>query len=187
MTDSSFVTAGTMTATAQDAALVYAVLAPTEHGHFFTTLYDGGVRGPPQPQLTHFMEHHDLKGIRVGFFSEWFFDAVPAIRQRCFEVVSFLQHRGASIVKVSIPHLQLMLLSHIVKETNEFGKTAEDDYFFSSHAYDSKTRSGMGRGLSANTVLAMHKLRAWSVKYMEDLYEKEGINVIVNPTLGKSL
>ena len=185
--DSTMIKAGPMSASSQDAALTYAALAPAAAGNFYSILYDGGIRGPPQPQLTQFMQTQDLTGVRVGIFPEWFNDSVPAIQKRCYEVVSYLQSRGATVVKVSIPHLQLMSLSHGVKISTEFAMDNEKDYFTAPSAFEPNTRIVVGLGLTATAVeaLAMDKLRAWSFKFIEELYEREGLTAIVNPTIGE--
>lgn len=185
--DSTMIKAGPMTASSQDAALTYAALAPASRGNFYSILYDGDVRGPPQPQLSRFMETDDLTGVRIGIFPEWFNDSVPAIQQRAYDVVAYLQSRGATVVKVSIPHLQLMSLSHGVKISTEFAMDNEKDYFVHPTAFEPNTRIVVGLGLTATAVeaLAMDKLRAWSFKYIEELYEREGLTAIVNPTIGK--
>jgi Asp-tRNA(Asn)/Glu-tRNA(Gln) amidotransferase A subunit family amidase len=47
---------GPLAASAQDAALLYAAIAPNDPDAFYTDLYDGGMHGPPPPHLNQFSQ-----------------------------------------------------------------------------------------------------------------------------------
>ena len=53
---------GPLAATARDAALAYAVMAPVMPGHFYSTMYGGGGVVMPTPHLHGFSNTGSLKG-----------------------------------------------------------------------------------------------------------------------------
>lgn len=44
---------------------------------------------------------------------------------------------------------------------------------------------GLGSTVTALEALAADKLRAWAFKYVTELYERERLTAIVNPTIGE--
>jgi Asp-tRNA(Asn)/Glu-tRNA(Gln) amidotransferase A subunit family amidase len=148
--DSTMIRSGPLAASAQDAALLYAAIAPNDPDAFYTDLYDGGMHGPPPPHLNQFSQgvsvvtavptttpgegsesspqqqqqqvrgSLDLTGMRIGIYPEWFQDSDPLIRGRCEDAVAHLQRRGAEIVEIQIPHLRLMSIAHAMKIASEF-------------------------------------------------------------------
>lgn len=128
-TSTTMIKGGPLAASAQDAALTYAAIAKNDLNSFYSKLYDGGVRGPPEPHLNKFLETSDLKDVRIGVYPEWFNDANPLIRQRVQEAVDFLVRRGATVVKVEVPHLQIMSLAHAMKIASEFA-LGWDSHFY---------------------------------------------------------
>jgi Asp-tRNA(Asn)/Glu-tRNA(Gln) amidotransferase A subunit family amidase len=133
---------GPIAASSLDAALTHALIsrnAPPERkkSSFYSTLYDGGVRGPPMPHLQDFSKIEDLSDVRIGIFTEWFDDSVPVVRERCKEALKFLTARGAKIVNIHIPHLQIMSIAHAMRISTEFAMS------FDSHFYAYPDRSDM--------------------------------------------
>ena len=120
---------GPIAASSQDTALVNSLIGRNAPGSFYTDLYDGGVRGPPEPHLQGFSDIQDLSDVRIGIFPEWFADSEPLIRQRCQEAVDYLVQRGATVVEIQIPHLQQMSLAHSMKISSEFAM-GWDSHFY---------------------------------------------------------
>jgi Asp-tRNA(Asn)/Glu-tRNA(Gln) amidotransferase A subunit family amidase len=119
-TSTTMIKGGPLAASSQDAALTYAAVARNAPGSFYNDLYDGGMHGPPEPHLRHFADIADLSDVRIGIFPAWFQDSAPAIQQRCRDAVAYLKSRGATVVEVSVPHLQVMSLAHAMKISSEF-------------------------------------------------------------------
>ena len=119
-TSTTMIKGGPLAASSQDAALTYAAIARNSPGSFYQTLYDGGMHGPPPPHLRQFDAIEDLSDVRIGIFPEWFADSDAHIQQRCREAVSYLRSRGATVVEITIPHLQIMSLAHAMKIATEF-------------------------------------------------------------------
>ena len=140
-TYSTMMKCGPIAASAQDAALTLAAIARnapdvkndgtavSEASLFYQRLYDGGVRGPPQPHLQGFAAVTDLSDVRLGVFPQWFADSEPAIQQRCRDAIAMLQRRGAQIVEVNIPHLRVLSFAHAMKISTEFAIGWDAHYY----------------------------------------------------------
>ena len=62
----------------------------------------------------------DLSDVRIGIFPEWFADATPEIHARCSAALAYLTSRGATVVNITVPHLQIMSLAHAMVIASEF-------------------------------------------------------------------
>ncbi len=100
--------------------------------------------------------------------------------------MDFLKSRGATVVEITIPHLQWMSLAHGIKISSEFAM--EWDSYYSSLKMDmeanTKITVGLGNSLTALETLSADKVRAWGVKYVRNIFKKERLTAIVNPTVG---
>ena len=108
------------------------------------------------------------------------------MRTRCREVVAFLVSRGATIVSISIPHLQSMRLSHAIKIGTEFA--SKWDQTFSTRVASIEDSIaiaiGIGASITAVEILAAEKIRAWTMNYvLTTLYAAHNLTVIATPTL----
>jgi Asp-tRNA(Asn)/Glu-tRNA(Gln) amidotransferase A subunit family amidase len=180
----SLTKSGPLAANAVDAALAYAVMAPNSPGHFYETLYDGGVNGVPTPHFHQFNDIHDLSGVRLGIFKEWFDDSDPEVRKLVQNAVDYMVGKGATIVPVTIPHLQWMSLSHAFKIASEFASVFDTHLWSHSEKLEPNTRivAGIGSTVSALEVLSGEYLRAWGYKYIRDLFIDNDLTAIVTPT-----
>lgn len=185
-TDSVLIKAGPMSASAADAAITYAVMAPNDLDGFYSQLYDGGVHGPPLPHLSGFDSIDDLSDVRLGIYPEWFNDSDEKVRTRCYEVVDFLKSKGAQIVEIQIPHLQAVLISQGLKIASEFAAGWDSKFHNTPDSLEPNTRITVGIGSSASAleVLSGEKIRHYMVDYIAKLFKKEKLTAIINPTVG---
>ncbi len=182
---STLTKSGFLTASATDAAVAYAVLAPNAPGHHYSKLYDGDRLGVPTPHLYDFDNTQDLSDVRLGVFPEWFDDSDVDVRQRCRDTIAFLVSRGAVVVNITIPHLQWLSLSHSMKITSEFASHF-DSQFHTRPAFlepNTKITVGMGSSSSSLEVLSGEILRAYAYEYIRDLFRTEKLTCIVTPTV----
>lgn len=187
--DSTLIKGGPIAATATDTALAYMVMTqtqPLDLTSFYNQLYDGGVAGVPRAHLTGWDRIQDLSDVRLGIYTAWFDDAEPAIKERCHEVVAYLQSRGATVVEINIPHLMAISLAHGLKILSEFA-TAFDEEFSAQPSYlEHNTRISVALGMtsSALEVLSGEKIKAWMYKYVtEQLFKELSLTAIVAPTI----
>ena len=124
--------------------------------------------------------------MRLGIFDEWFDDADPEVVRACRAAVDALKQRGATVVPISIPHLQWMSLSHGIKISSEFTMGFDKIYHSNFELLEPNTQVtiGIGKSLSALEVICAEKLRAWTFHYMRGLFEEHSLAAIVTPTVG---
>ncbi|HEY9898316.1 MAG TPA: amidase [Pantanalinema sp.] len=102
---------GPFGATARDAALGYLVMAGPD-------VKDPNTHFQPSPHLRGF-ETRDLRGIRLGFYRDWFEDAQAPVVEACRQMLEILRDAGAEIVEVEIPELGLLRLVHSITTVAE--------------------------------------------------------------------
>ncbi|MEK6611885.1 MAG: amidase [Gemmatimonadota bacterium] len=96
---------------ARDAALAYEVMSgadprdPNSVGHPAADIDDRAPRS--------------LAGIRLGVFWPWFRDAQPEVVRICETLLEQMCARGAMLVDVEIPELELTRVAHLVAITSE--------------------------------------------------------------------
>jgi len=87
---------GPLTATARDAALAYAVMAPNQPGHFHTEIYGG--HGPPVPHLAGYSgDPSSLRGLRVGVYRPHMEDAPEHLVAAADATLAYLTQQGAIV------------------------------------------------------------------------------------------
>eukprot|EP00604_Paraphysomonas_vestita_P000210 CAMPEP_0174824728 /NCGR_PEP_ID=MMETSP1107-20130205/37330_1 /TAXON_ID=36770 /ORGANISM="Paraphysomonas vestita, Strain GFlagA" /LENGTH=210 /DNA_ID=CAMNT_0016053583 /DNA_START=308 /DNA_END=937 /DNA_ORIENTATION=- len=126
-TESTMIKAGPFTTNAFDAGIVYEVIAKPLKDHFYSDLY-GKNSNLPIPHTHGFHNIQDLSDVRIGIYPEWFNDADPKVTEKCNEAILHLKSRGAQIINITIPHLQIMSLSHGIKIISEFALGFDSDY-----------------------------------------------------------
>lgn len=89
--------------------------APLSHTFCYCTRPPIGFEGPPAPSLEAFTQTEDLSDVRIGVYDAWFEDSSESVRTRCREILEMLKSRGATLVDVTIPHLQSLRLAHAIK------------------------------------------------------------------------
>jgi Asp-tRNA(Asn)/Glu-tRNA(Gln) amidotransferase A subunit family amidase len=132
------------------------------------------------------MDVEDLSDVRLGIFDEWFNDADPEVVTACRSAVKALENRGATVVPISIPHLQWMSLSHGIKISSEFTLGFDKIYHSNWDLLEPNTQVtiGIGKSMSALEVISAEKIRAWTFHYVRDLFIAHELTAIVTPTVG---
>ena len=184
--DTTMIKTGPMAASADDVALVYALISPNKRGHFYNQIYDGDKHGPPKPDLDRFQDVQDLSDVRIGIFREWFNDSDDIVQKACYEALVSLERRGAILVDIVIPHLQVLSLAHASKISTEFAMKFDNVLHSRPDSMEPGTKItiGLGSSMSSLEVISADHLRSWAFDYVNDLMDKENLNCIVNPTIG---
>lgn len=129
---------GPLAATVRDAAIAYQVMAgPDPHDH----------NSDAQPPVAlESLTRQRLDGVRLGVFRPWFEHAEPAVVEACDAAVKRLVARGAEVVPVEIPDLDLLRSAHLVTITSEM--TTSLDRYYATH------RKRLGHDIRLNVALA---------------------------------
>lgn len=185
-TSTTMIKSGPMTTSALDAAMAYEVMSQPLKGHFYSQLYDGEHLGMPKPTTAGFRNTADLSDIRIGIFEDWFNDSDPEVRSACRRAVAVLVGRGATVVNITIPHLQWLGLAHGIKISSEFALAFDKSYYKNWGDLETNTRItvGLGKSMTAVEVLAAEKLRGWAFDFMHLLFKEHSLSAIANPTVG---
>ena len=124
----------------------------------------------------------DLKGLRIGIFPEHFEDAQDAQVKDCFRVLRQLQDLGATVVNVTIPHLQQMNMAHSIIISTEMSQYMDDKYHrVEDLSPEIQITMELGRTFSSRDFLAAQRVRRYAMKVVEELFETT-IDVYVSPS-----
>jgi aspartyl-tRNA(Asn)/glutamyl-tRNA(Gln) amidotransferase subunit A len=99
---SSLDSMGVFTRDAQDAALLFSIMAGVDP-------LDSTSAEIPVPKFE-LVDDEELKGLRVGIPKEYFIEGIqPEVRQRVLEAGDTLNRLGAEIIDISLPHTEYAL------------------------------------------------------------------------------
>jgi len=111
---------GPLGATIQDTALAYSLIAGEDP-------LDPMSQHQPEVSFTD-LGKTSLDGIRIGVFAPWFEHADPEVVKACQNAVETLKERGAVVVPIEIPQLDLIRVAHAVLITSEMSTSMEEHY-----------------------------------------------------------
>lgn len=181
VTTSGNIHAGTNTATVTDTALAYALLAQNEPGHTTAKLYDGDTTGMPRPHLKDFDKIEDFSDPRIGIFWDYFNDCDPEVAAHCKSVVTELEKRGAKVIEVTLPHLNILSMAHGFDISTAFS-SLEEEHFYNRNDLEPATRIQLqvGKTISGVEYMAANRMRGWAINYIKKLFSDQ-IDVFVTP------
>ncbi|XP_031127238.1 fatty acid amide hydrolase-like isoform X1 [Ipomoea triloba] len=175
---------GPITATVEDAILVYAAILGS-------SLVDRIPLQPSLPCLPNLSSSHEtsnaLGSLRLGKYTEWFNDVSSVeISEKCDDVLNRLsQTYGCKMVEVVIPDLREMRIAHIVTFGSEglcsFNPDLEDGKGVRL-TYDTRTKMALFRSFTASEYVAAQRIRRRLFYYYMEIFKK--VDVIVTPTTG---
>lgn len=61
----------------------------------------------------------DLSDLTLGIYPPYFEDADPAIVAACYKMLKEFERRGARVVNITIPHVNLIYTSHVITIVSE--------------------------------------------------------------------
>lgn len=166
---------GPIAATAEDAALMYGVIAGPD-ARDEPSLHQPAVR-------TDGLDRRDLSGVRLGIFREWFTHAAPDIVRACEVLVGGLAEQGAELVEIEIPELYACYVAHAVTALAEIGLFAEANReHLGEFGYVSRLPLAIARATTANDYLHAARIRTRVIRHFEAALSQ--VDAIVTPTTG---
>lgn len=102
---------GPLASSARDAALAYEVMSGAD-------ARDPNSRGHPAVEIDD-CAPRSLVGVTLGVYWPWFRDAQPEVVAACEGLLGQMCARGATLVEVDIPELELTRVAHLVSITSE--------------------------------------------------------------------
>jgi Asp-tRNA(Asn)/Glu-tRNA(Gln) amidotransferase A subunit family amidase len=164
---------GPITATAEDAALLYtAISGPDPH--------DSNTQLQPPVQVSGF--DGSLRGVRIGIYHEWFSDAASDVAAVCERLLKQFVRLGAELVDVVIPDLRLIAVAH--------GLTIHREMAANMERYDREHRRDFGlttrlmlanvRAIPASDYVQAQRIRTRAMGHFRSALARS--DVIATPT-----
>jgi Asp-tRNA(Asn)/Glu-tRNA(Gln) amidotransferase A subunit family amidase len=165
---------GPLGATVRDVAIAYEIMA-------------GPVEGDPlsqgQPPVTLEGLGQGIEGLRIGVYRAWFDDAEAPVVAACRALVDGLVGRGAKIVEIELPDLELCRLAHAVTILGEMATTM--DRFADKRreqAASVRINLALARALTARDYVRSQQVRTRMTDHFTRLFGS--CDVIATPTTG---
>ncbi|HSF81117.1 MAG TPA: amidase [Anaerolineales bacterium] len=164
---------GPIAATAQDAALGYAIMSGPDPRDPHTL---------SQPPLSlHDFDRQDLSDLTLGVYWPWFRHAQPQVVSTCEQMLEKLQTMGASIHEVELPELEATRVAHLITITSEMA-TALDRYHEAHHkeySLEVRLNLALARSFSNRDYVKAQQVRTRTIAHFEQAFEK--VDAIVTP------
>lgn len=166
---------GPLTASVEDTALIYSVIAgedprdPNTLGHPRVTLDD--------------WDKQDLNGLTAGIYPEWFEHADPEVVRINYALVEKLKSRGMAVKQISIPDLNAMRVAHAITILAEMAACMK------AHARHRKEQGApvrlnlvIGEAISGTDYLQAQRMRTRAMHNFKEAME--GVDFILTPSTG---
>lgn len=172
----SIASIGPIAATAQDAALAYAVIAGSDPE-------DWKSLAQPSPTLEGF-DARDLSGLTLGVYWPWFEHATPAVVEGCKALLKALEGQGAQVREITIPDLDAGRIAHVSAIVAEIANGLDPHYAAHHWELSLETRISvaLGRFLLALDYVQAQRIRTRMTAHFQRVLET--VDVIVTPVAG---
>ncbi len=167
---------GPIAATADDAALMYAVIAGADPK-------DSNSQYQPPVTLDGF-DNSDLRGLTLGVYAPWFKHASPAMVEGCEKLVKQFEQMRARVREIEIPELDAARIAHLVLIISEMAASL-DRYYAAHHreyGLDVRTNLALARSLTARDYVQAQRLRTRAMAQFNAVLRD--VDVIVTPSTG---
>lgn len=166
---------GPIGATVYDVALAYAVMSGPD---------PADPRSLTQPPVSlEGLGQAELSGLRVGVYRPWFEHAQPEVVAAADRAVQCLVARGAELVPVEIPELDLARVAHAVTILSEMlTSMLEHEPRLGELAPHVRVSLAVARGFRASDYLRAQRARARMMAHLDRVFEQ--VDVIATPSTG---
>ncbi|ETK83273.1 hypothetical protein L915_11470 [Phytophthora nicotianae] len=169
---------GPIAGTVRDAAIGYAIMSGGDEASF--------PRGMTQPpvDLHSFEDTSSLKGVRIGYFSDYTNHSSPEIAEAVTKTLKALKARGAELVETPLHHLTSIHVAHSITITSEFAQNLDKYYErFGEMSPEVQLILTFGRSFTAMDFLAAQRVRAFALRqFQENVLSK--VDAFVMPSTG---
>ncbi|KAG6574561.1 Glutamyl-tRNA(Gln) amidotransferase subunit A [Phytophthora cinnamomi] len=169
---------GPIAGSVRDAAIGYAIMSGEDEASF-----PRGVTQPPV-DLHSFEDTTSLKGVRIGYFSDYSNHSSPEIAEAASKALKALEARGAQLVETPLHHLTAIHTAHSVTITSEFSQNLDKYYErYGELSPEVQLILTFGRSFSAMDFLAAQRVRAFALRqFQENVLSK--VDAFVTPSTG---
>jgi Asp-tRNA(Asn)/Glu-tRNA(Gln) amidotransferase A subunit family amidase len=170
---STLANVGPIAGNARDLALLYLAIAGPDPERPMSTLQ-------PTPTIDGFNE--DVAGLRIGVYDDWFDHAAEEVVQTTRGLLTALRDRGAEIVPIEIPHLDLLRVAHLVTISNEMAWALSADYrdHRTDFGHETRLNLALARYLHTSDYLKAQQIRAEALNRFTEIFGR--VDCIATPT-----
>jgi Asp-tRNA(Asn)/Glu-tRNA(Gln) amidotransferase A subunit family amidase len=169
--------AGPIAGSVRDCAAAYALVAGDDS-------LDPNSRAHPSVSLDVTVPG-SLKGVRIGVYREWFRHASADVVARNEELLSQFSQRGAEIVDVAIPELDLQRVAHVSCILGEMAAAMSAVFPSrrSEFGLDARVNLAMARSVSGAEVINAARMRTRAMAHWRAAFRD--VHVIATPATGQ--
>ena len=167
-------TVGPITSSANDAALAYSYLAGPDPRQAYT-------ENQPPVDLQDFNDSN-LKGIKLGIFSDWFNHASNDIVENCEKMIEGFKSKGAIIKEVEIPELNEVRIAQIVTIATEMLTSLQNHFkiFRQPFGLDALLNLTLAKEFKGSDYVKAQRIRAELIRNLTQIFKY--VDAIVSPT-----
>jgi Asp-tRNA(Asn)/Glu-tRNA(Gln) amidotransferase A subunit family amidase len=168
---------GPLTASVEDAALIYSVIAGVDQKDYNTL---------KQPAVTlKDWNEANLSGITAGIYPEWFEHASPEVVKTNYALVDQLKSRGLAVKEISIPDLNATRVAHAVTILSEMAVCMRA---YAEHRKEQgapvRLNLAIGEVLTAIDYLQAQRMRTRAMNNFNTVFTE--VDVILTPATAKT-
>ncbi|GMF11817.1 unnamed protein product [Phytophthora lilii] len=169
---------GPIAGSVRDAAIGYAIMSGGDEASF-----PRGLTQPPV-DLHSFEDTASLKGVRIGYFSDYTNHSSPEIAEAVTKALKALEARGAELVQTPLHHLTPIHVAHSITISSEFAQNLDKYYErFGKMSPEVQLILTFGRSFTAMDFLAAQRVRAFALRqFQENVLSK--VDAFVTPSTG---
>ncbi|HEX9012556.1 MAG TPA: amidase [Anaerolineaceae bacterium] len=166
---------GPLTASVEDAALVYAAIAGPDPA-------DPNSLVQPAVILEGW-NNPDLRGLKAGVYREWFRHASPEVVQANEQLLEKLSRAGLEIVEAEIPGLDALRIAHAVTILNEMAVCMQPyEAEFTSFSPSTQVSLILGKVFSGCDYLKAQQVRTRAMRTFDEIFGR--VDVLLTPATG---
>jgi Asp-tRNA(Asn)/Glu-tRNA(Gln) amidotransferase A subunit family amidase len=167
---------GPIAASAEDAAIAYALMAGPDPRD------PGTLRQPPVTLET--FDDLDLGGLVLGVYPPWFEHASPAMVEGCSRLVRDLEGMGAEVREVEIPELDAARVAHLVTIVSEMAAAVDRHHRAHRRDYglDVRLNLALARSFTARDYVQAQRIRTLAIAHLEAALRH--VDAVVTPATG---
>ncbi len=164
---------GPLGASVEDVAMVYQIIAGPDPSEPLSQ--------QQSPVTLEGWNKPDLKGVRIGVFSDWSNHASREIVEKNEQMIAEFEKAGAVVVKITIPELDAMRVAHAVTILSEMAACMQN-YPENWNDFAASTRLSLvlGQEMSSHDYIQAQRMRNRAMTTFAEIFRD--VDVILTPT-----
>ena len=164
---------GPIAGTARDTAILYEIIAGED----------------PQESITHFQQPpnlkgafpKNLKGLKFGIYSDWFYDCEKNMHSVLNSALEYLKDAGAEIIEIEIPELEEMRIAQLITIVSEMttAMSPYDKEHRKDFGLDVRTNLAMGRSFTNIDYIHAQRMRTRAINIFKEVLES--VDAVLTP------